>query len=304
MTDRITSNMVTANVLHGVDEAFAALDRSSEELSTGRSILKPSDEPFGAGRAIGLQSALEGLSAYQGNVAEAISWQDTASGALTSIGNVIQRARELVLQAGNGVDSAQLLGDLGEQAEQLIEAVKQDANVRYGGQYILAGTATTAPPYSAGAEDAYQGNEGPIYRAIGPGLSVTLGAPAVQLLGNGSGAEDGKLLDVLRTIAADLHEGTPEAVESLRTTGLQGLEANMRTLVSMQVRIGSTTTRLRGAESSLEALHVTTAELLSNVQDANMAQVSIAYSGQQAAYEAALRAGGSIIQLSLLEFLK
>jgi flagellar hook-associated protein 3 FlgL len=48
---------------------------------------------------------------------------------------------------------------------------------------------------------------------------------------------------------------------------------------------------------------VTTTTQLSNVQDTDFAQVAMEYSNQQAAYEAALRAGASIVQQSLLEFL-
>jgi flagellin-like hook-associated protein FlgL len=55
--------------------------------------------------------------------------------------------------------------------------------------------------------------------------------------------------------------------------------------------------------SRIEDLRDTTTTQLSSVQDANIAQVSLEYSNEQAAYTAALRAGSSIIQESLLEFL-
>lgn len=305
MTERITPDMISSTTLHDIDEAFTALNRSAEELSSGKSIEKPSDEPFGAGRAIELQSALEGLSSYAQNVQEGISWEQTASGALSSIGNVIQRVHELTLAADNGVYSQENLNNLAEQVEQLTESVKQDADVQYAGQYILSGAMTQTAPYTpVGEEDKYHGNEGSISRAIGPGQSIAIGSSAQTLLGNGKAAEDGGLLDVMRTIAADMRAGTPEAREALRGADLGKLEANMQTLITMQTHVGSLITRLQAAEGSLEALHVTTTELLSNTEDANIGQVSIEYSGQQAVYEAALRAGASIVQMSLLEFLK
>ena len=57
-------------------------------------------------------------------------------------------------------------------------------------------------------------------------------------------------------------------------------------------------------ESRIEELTTSTTEALGNTQDANYAQVATEYTSDQVAYEAALKAGGSIVQMSLLEFLK
>jgi flagellar hook-associated protein 3 FlgL len=304
MSDRITPAMISGSALRNIESSMNALDRSSEELSSGRSILEPSDNPFGAGRAIDLQSTLDGLSSYESNVQETISLQNTASSALTSIGDVVARVREIALQGANGANNEGDLENLAVEVEQLTESVKADANVQYAGSYILSGTQTETPPYELGAEDAYHGNEGAIARAIGPGATVQIGMSASTLLGEGQGAEDGKLLDVLRTVAANLREGTTEAREALGGADLEGIEASSQTLTAMQSRIGSVIDQLRTAEGRIEELQVTTAGALSNTQNANIAKVSIEYASQQAGYEAALRAGASIVQMSLLEFLK
>ena len=64
------------------------------------------------------------------------------------------------------------------------------------------------------------------------------------------------------------------------------------------------TNQLQTAISRIEGLQGTITAGLSNIADANIAETSIAYSNEQAAYEAALRAGASIIQESLLQFLQ
>jgi flagellar hook-associated protein 3 FlgL len=304
MNERITPTMVSSTVLHNLDAAFAKLNHSSEELSSGKTIAKPSDNPVGTNKALGLQSALEGLSSYGSNVKEAIAWENTATSALSSIGSIVQKLRSLTLEAANGVNNQSNLESIAGEVEQLTESVKMDANARFGDIYIFSGTMTETPPYKEGAEDTYQGNEGQIARAVAPNSSVQIGASASSLLGNGTAAADGKLLDVMRTIAQHMREGTPEAVEELRNTDLKGIETNEHALIAAEAHIGTTTQQLQVAESRIEELRISTLEALSNVQDTNVAQVSIEYSGQQAAYEAALRSGASIVQMSLLEFLK
>jgi flagellar hook-associated protein 3 FlgL len=301
---RITPHMVTGSTIRDINSAFAELEHRSQELSSGKSILEPSDNPLGAGKAIDLQSALDGLSAYKTDVQEAISWVHTESSALSSIGNVVQKARELVLQATSGVNSKPDLENIATEVEQLTESAKQDTEVQYAGQYVLSGTQTGTAPYTAGAEDAYHANEGAIMRTIGPGMTIQINQSASTLLGNGQASEDGKLLDTLRTIAKHMREGTPEALEALDGTDLKNLDGNFETLLQMQAHAGSVTDQLQMAESRIEDLNTSTTEALGNTQDANYSQVATEYTSDQVGYEAALKAGANIVQMSLLEFLK
>jgi flagellar hook-associated protein 3 FlgL len=304
MTDRITPSMVTGTVLHDLNASFAGLNRASEELSSGKSIQKPSEDPAGAGRTIELESQLEGIAGYASGVQEGIARQNTVTAALGSITNIVQRVRALVVQSGDGVVNQTDLNGMAQEVEGLTETTKQYANVRFGHEYLLAGTSTESAPYSSGSEDAYHGNEGSVLRSLAPGATVQIGGAAGALLGEGQGSGDGKLLDVLRTIAAQMREGTPEALEALRGASLEGLSANERALAGMQAHAGTVVDQLQAAQSSLEEMHTTTTEMLSSVDGVNVAQTSIEYTGQQAAYEAALRSSASIVQMSLLEFLK
>ncbi|HXB64082.1 MAG TPA: flagellar hook-associated protein FlgL [Solirubrobacteraceae bacterium] len=300
MSARITTDMVIGSTLADINAAQATMTRSQEELSSGKSILEPSDNPYGAAQAITLQSSINGLSAYEHGAQDGVSWMNTSSSALTSIDSQVQRVRELVLQGASGMNSATDLENIAEEVEQLTEGVKQSADTQYAGQYVFSGTLTSTAPYKAGAEDAYQGNGGAVSRALGPGSSVNVSVNLASVLGNGGG--DGKLLSTLRTIAKNMREG-PAAVETLRTTDLAALDTNLNSLTGLQAEAGAVTDQLQLALSRISSLQETATVQLSNVQDANIAQVSIEYSNQHAAFEAALRAGASIVQESLLEFL-
>jgi len=305
MSTRITNDMVIGSTLADINSAQAAMDRSQSELSSGKSLLEPSDNPVGASQQIALQSTLDGLTTYEKAANDGAAWLQTASASLSNVGEVTQRVRELVLQAANGVNSQSDLNDIAQEIEQLTETVKQDANVQYAGQYVFSGTATNTPPYEQGASDAYAGNAGTILRTVGPGVSVQVNAALSSVLGEGQAANDGKLLDTLRTITENLHTGTPAALHAVGGEDLAKLDTNLGSLTSLEADVGAATDQLKTAESRIQSLQSTTATQLSNVQDANFAQVSIEFSNQQAAYDAALRAGASIVQeKSLLEFLQ
>jgi flagellar hook-associated protein 3 FlgL len=303
MNTRITTDMIIGSTLANINAAQATMTRSQEELASGKSILEPSDNPYGTAQALTLQSTIDGLSTYEHGTQDGLSWMNTSSSALASINSQVQRVRELVLQGASGINNPGDLEDIAEAVEQLTEGIKQDADTQYAGQYVFSGTQTETAPYKPGAEDAYQGNAGAITRALAPGSSVNVAVNLSSVLGNGATAADGKLLDTLRTIATQLREGTPAAVETLRTTDLHNLDTNINALTGLQAEAGAVTDQLQLALTRISSLQDTATTQLANVQDANMAQVSIEFSNEHAAFEAALRAGASIVQESLLEFL-
>jgi flagellar hook-associated protein 3 FlgL len=303
MSDRITGATLTGATLNDLNSALNKLERSAAEISSGHSILEASDNPYGASRTIDLQSQMDGLSSYASSVTDGISWTNTAGGAMSNMNSVLQRVREVMLQAGNDTNNEGDLKNLATVVSQLTETVKQDANVKYGNQYLFSGTATSTAPYTAGENDEYQGNTGTIARAIGPGSTVTVSTDLQSVLGNGQASEDGKLLDVLRTIQQHLNEGTPEAREKLVGSDLKGLDQNMEGLTELEALSGSATDQLQVAAARIESLEGSIEKALSNTYDTDVAKATIEYSNQQAAYTAALHAGANIVQESLLNFL-
>jgi flagellar hook-associated protein 3 FlgL len=212
---------------------------------------------------------------------------------------MVQRVQELVTEASNGTSSTSNDQAMATEVNQLIQSIKQTANTQYNGQYIFSGTSVQTAPYQAGSNDAYQGGTGAVTRAIGPGSSVQVNTDLSQVLGSGGG--DGKLLDTLRTIASDMQSGNASALSGTDLTKLQG---NYGSLTQVEANVGAVTDQLSLASSRLSSLQLNDTQVLSNTEDADMAQTEIDFSTQQAALEAALQAGAKIVQTSLMNFLQ
>ena len=306
MTDRITDSMLTAATLGDLNSSLGSLERSGEELASGKTILEPSDNPYGTSHAIDLQSQLEGLASYTKSVQDGISWTQAASSAMSSMSTVVQRVRELVLEASNGTNNAGDLQNIATEVAQLTETIKQDANTQYAGQYIFSGTLTSTAPYAQGegAGDEFKGNTEAVARLFGPNASVVVNTDLSSVLGSGKESADGKLLDTLRTIQEHLDEDTEASRTELGTSDLKALDAGLEGLSTLQSEVGSATDQLQAAETRIEALQTSIEGGLSDTIDTDVAKTTIEYSNEQAAYEAALKAGADIVQESLLNFLK
>jgi flagellar hook-associated protein 3 FlgL len=305
MIGRITNQMAAQTTLAGIESALDRLDTTQQELSSGKSINQPSDNPSGTALTLQLNNDLSNLTGYNNNVTDGTGWTTAQTSALSDITNAVQRVQELVQEAANGTENQQDMSSAADEVNQLIDEVKQDANTQYDGQYVFSGTATTTQPYQSGSNDTYAGNSNSVTRQIGPGTSLTVSADLSGVLGNGqtvSGqpAGDGQLLNTLRNVVDDMQSGN---TSSLSGTDLTDLGNNLNSLLGLSADVGSTTDRLQMASSRITSLQNSATDTLSNTQDADMAQTEINFSTQQAALTAALQAGASIVQESLMNFL-
>jgi flagellar hook-associated protein 3 FlgL len=304
MIGRITTQMTAADLLANINQSLDRISTTQQELSTGKRINQPSDDPYGTSLSLQLNNELGGLTDYANNVSDGTGWTQAGNASLTDITNAVQRIRELVVGAANGTNTqADMAADAAE-VNQLIDQIKQDANTQYNGQYIFAGAATGTQPYQAGANDAYAGDSGQVMRTIGPGTSIAVNANLAGVLGTGQTtagqpAGDGKLLNTLRNIADAMQSGNTGALSA----NLSQLDSNFNSLTGLTAALGATTDRLQMAGSRIESLQAADTQVLSNTQDADMAKTEIDFSTQQAALTAALQAGAHIVQQSLMDFL-
>jgi flagellar hook-associated protein 3 FlgL len=296
VTARITQGMLNQTLLYDLRNVTTQLSTSEQQLSSGYKLNQPSDDPYGASQALKLRADLASNQQYQSNVQDANSWQNVADTALGDIGDAIQRARDLVLQGANDTNDSGDRQAIVTELNQLIDSIKTDGNTQYAGRYIFSGTKTNTQPYQLGANDAYSGDTAMITREIGVGVQVAINQPGASIIGDDTGG----LLATLRGIVTDLQSGNTNA---LSTNDLNALDSANDQLLNARAQVGALSNRLTTASNRLQSTEQSTTQLLSNVQDADMTQVMINFSTQQATYQAALRAGAQIIQPSLMDFL-
>jgi flagellar hook-associated protein 3 FlgL len=299
--------MVQRNILADLNAVSAKLSRTQERAASGKQITRPSDDPFGTSQAMALRGDLEGTRQQQRNAQDAQGWMDAAEQALSSMTEAVQRARDLIVQGGSDSSDPTSREAIAGELEQILKGIKQDANATYRGSYVFAGAKTSTAPYSVDGADTYLGDQAGldpavpgIVREIGPGVSMAINVVGQEVLGDGAGA-DTKLLATLRGAIDHLRSGDGA---SLRGSDLTALDGNLDTLLEVRARNGARSNRVDSALDRLGQVEQSSVSQLSDVEDADVAQTLIDFSTQSAAYQAALRAGASIVQSSLLDFLR
>jgi flagellar hook-associated protein 3 FlgL len=303
---RITTSMIQRNVLSDLNSLSEKMARTQSKASSGKEITRPSDDPFNTARAMGLRQTMDANNQYTRNIDDAMGWQEATESALGSMNDYVRRAQDLVLQAANDSTDGGSRKMLAGEIDQIIEGLKETANASYGDSYLMSGTATGLPPYKLGADDTYQGDQAGldptipgVVREIGPGVTMTINTVGSEVLG--SGGSDGKLLSVLRTISANMKANDGD---TLRDVDVKALQSRVDDILQVRARNGAMSNRLEAASTRLSQIQGAVNEQLSNTEDADFAKTMIEFNQQSAAYQASLRAGASIVQSSLVDFLR
>lgn len=171
----------------------SALDHTQKQITSGRKNLTPADDPFAAARALNLRESMSRLEQFDRNATMATNRLGYEESALTSMGNVLQRVRELALQANNATQSDESRALIAVEMRQHVDALFQLANEKDGnGRYLFAGNRdATAPVAKEGDSFIYHGDQGQRLIRIGENRQVADGDPGSAVffqIRNGNGA--------------------------------------------------------------------------------------------------------------------
>jgi flagellar hook-associated protein 3 FlgL len=226
---------------------FANVVKSSEEASSLVRINTAADDPVGASRLLQLGQQASMLDQYQANTTAIKATLGTAESVMTSIGNVLQRARELAIGAGNGAyadaDRQVTASELGQIEEQLLSLMNTKDE---SGKYIFAGSKGDTVPFSRNSDGtySYNGDQTTLNLPIGDTMSMaanSTGWEAFQQAINTSRSQtaltspavnDGRVLlsDGLVSASATYNNrfrsGEPYTVDFLSSTQLKITDAS------------------------------------------------------------------------------
>ncbi|WP_019022758.1 flagellin, partial [Thioalkalivibrio sp. ALE23] len=141
MSQVINTNVLSLNAQRNLNESQGALSQSLERLSSGLRINSAKDDAAGLAISERFTTQINGLNQAVRNSNDGISFAQTAEGALDTVGDALQRARELSVQAANDTNSASDRQALNDEVQQLMEEVSRVANsAEFNGGRILDGT--------------------------------------------------------------------------------------------------------------------------------------------------------------------
>ncbi|CEG25905.1 flagellar hook-associated protein FlgL [Bacillus sp. B-jedd] len=296
---RITQSMLNQGFLANINKSNQAMERYQNQLSTGKKISKPSDDPVTAVRGMFYRSSLNEIEQYKRNSEDGVSWMTATDEALNEVTSVLQRVRELTLQGINGTNGDTDKYAIAQEISQLKEHLGEVANSQLSGKYIFAGTDVKNPPYReniAGSGKSFVNeNKELLELRVGQTNSVQINVTGMEIFNNDGNGGIFKVLDNI--ISAFKSDQEPPGA-------LADMDEQLDHILRERSELGARVNRMELSMSRIDGLELSTTRMLSHEEDVDMTRVIIDLKAQENVQRAALSAGARIIQPSLVDFLR
>ena len=285
-------------LLNALNVSAQAEQAALLQMTTGRRVNSPSDDPSAAAAEAGVSSQSDACDQFLRSISGISTELQTADSALSSGVTALQRAITLGVEGANGTmsqtDRTTLAGEVQSISQQMLGV----ANLAVNGRYVFAGTADSQPPYvTVSGGVVYQGNDSVNQVEIEPGETVAVNQPGSQLF-SASGAG---VFQALADLAAALQSSSSSPDDIAAATN--EVRSAYDQLNSARTFYGTTLDQLNATQTFLNSEKVQLTQQTSDLVGVDMNQAATNLANAEAARSATLQAAASTGNLSLFDYL-
>jgi flagellar hook-associated protein 3 FlgL len=290
MTIRVTQGIISASTLRGMQSSLGRLQDVQAQLSSGKRIAVPSDDPSGTASAMTYRSRQAADAQYLRNIDQATARLNVTDTTMTSISDRLRSVRELLVQANNGAISAESRTALASQATAIKGEIIGLYNTTYLDRPIFAGT--IAGSQAVDSTGTYVGNDQPVTTRISSDATIRIDVKGTDVAADTVPA----LLD---RIATDLASPT-----TIPQADFDDLDAASSTVLQALGDIGARAARVDATRQNVDSQRLDLTARISENEDVDLPATIMNLQSQQVAYQSALGASAKILQTSLLDYLR
>lgn len=287
---RITNKILANGYLTDLNRNLENMRKLQEQMSSGKEISRPSDDPFKTARTMELMDDISGNERYAKNIDEGLGWLNSVESSMGLMVDALQTIREKTVGGGNDTNSTTERKAISDNIKALKDNIVSLGNTVFDGRYVFGGDKTTEPPFELkDGEVVYNGSENGIIREFAPGVRMDIG-----VTGN-------KFLDLLGTIdnitdKLDKNESPADLLDKL--------DKNIDDVMRMRSEEGAKWQRLNDMKKKNDEENFNMTELLSKTSDIDVAKKYMEFKVMESVYVASLQSASKILQPSLLDFLR
>jgi len=310
---RVTNNMLLDNYLNNLYSNLNKMDDLQAQVATNKRITKMSDDPMGVIATMKYGVKLYKIDQYQDNIVNAQTWLRQTESSVLEMNEVIKQAYETAVQISSDYMTSEDKSAAGELIGQLRDHVLTIGHSKVGDKYTFGGYNVTSDPFTldaAGnilyngldltnaADPALIAEDGQyIEFEIGKDMKSQVSVTGSSLLGMGD--------DNIYTVMDDLYTALKSNASASELSGyVDKLKDSQSHVLALEAEIGGRTNRLELVSNRYSDDTLNYAEQKSMIEDVDQAEAIMNYKMAESVYTAALQIGSSIIQPSLIDFLK
>ncbi|MCH7320646.1 flagellar hook-associated protein FlgL [Solibacillus sp. MA9] len=292
---RVTQSMLSSNMLRNLNVSYGKMSKYQEQLTSGKKVNRPSDDPVIAVKGMGYRVDLDKVEQFQRNLNEVHSWNDATDEALDQVGSALHRVQELVTNAANDTNTPEEREKINAEIKQIQLQMRDIANSKVGENYIFTGTHTNSPLFNADGTMANgTGIDKSIQVNVFDGISMDINLPGQELF-KGIDEMISKVSKTLENPAS-----TGEEIGALLTD----IQLQTNKVLEQRAVVGARQNRAEMMENRLSLQEVNVTKQLSENEDTDYAKTITEMVTTESIHQASLSVGAKIIQQSLVDFIR
>jgi flagellar hook-associated protein 3 FlgL len=296
MVGRVTERTLVADFTNSVTRIRRQQAEAQAALSSQKRLREPSDDPVGTARSTLLRGEAKELGAYRRSVGLGTSTLAAQDSVLGEVHDMLVRAREIAASMSNGLSTPEARQTAAEEVTEIERGLLALGNTTVAGRYVFGGLSTSGPVFTSLDDPgftpatAYTGSTTPFAVRTARDESVRITTSGDDVLGSSLQAID----DLRQTL-----EAGNDPVASL--AALEGAANDVR---QERASVGGRLGRLQTRDQEIGSAIITGRTLLADVEDADLTETITQLAQVQNALEATLTAGTSLLQTTILDYLR
>lgn len=303
---RISTSYIQQRNVTSILDQQSELLKTQNQVSTGLRFSTASEDPIAAVRSLDLQRQMNLNEQYLSNADTAESKLETTDGILDSAVNLVQRIRELGVQALNDTNSDGSREGIAAEMEQLNEALLSLANSRdANGESLFAGYQSDQLAFNA-TTYAYQGDSGQRNVRVGDSYLVEINEPGsdvfVSSVTAAAGGGTQPIFETINNFVTALNANNVSTAPNDKEF-LQNIDAGLDAIYSARTRVG---TRLNGIDAQRDInndIKLSNEALLAEIRNLDYAEAIARMNIQLTGLEAAQQSFVRVQNLSVFNYL-
>ncbi len=291
MTTRITYSTTATTALRGLQGSLGRVQNLQEQLSSGKRLFRPSDDPVATASSMRMRSAKQADEQYQRNSDQALGRLAVTDSTLMAISDRVRAVRDLMVASNNGALNSDGRTALAGQITSVREEIMSLYNATYLDRPVFGGTVTGQQAVDP-SSGAYLGNDA--------GIEVRISADATLRIDvAGSDAAANVLPAALAAVAASVG-----GAGGASSADFAAIDSAFSTVQRALGDVGARTQRLENTRDTVESHRLDLVSRISENEDVDLPETIMNLQAQQVGYQAALSSTARVLQTSLLDFLR
>jgi flagellar hook-associated protein 3 FlgL len=303
---RISTNTIYQSGITRLGNLQSDQAKLQEQISTGRRISSPSDDPVAAARALEISSAKSANSKFADTRQTAQLKLNTLESSLTGVTNLLVSAQSTLVGAGNATLSDTERGFIGSELKGSLEALIGLANTQdASGNYLYAGTKTSTVPFAASATGAdYAGDSNQQLLQVDTQRQMAINATGDNVFQANGNDVFSALNDIVTLLNTPITDATSQATYNTGlATAIGKLKGSVDNVLNVRADVGAKLKEIDNLDTAGSDRELQYSKSLSNLQDTDYASALSDFAKQQTIMEAAQKSFVQVTSLSLFKLL-